>query len=44
MPGATHFMLRDEHELFNYMADRFLSEPFERPASREVLLGIIEQM
>ena len=44
MPGATHFMLRDEHELFNYMADRFLSEPFERPTSREVLLGIIEQM
>jgi pimeloyl-ACP methyl ester carboxylesterase len=41
MPGATHFMLRDEYELFNYMAGRFFSEPFERPTSQEVLLEII---
>lgn len=41
MPGATHFMIRDEHELFNFMAERFLSEPFERPRSREVLLEMI---
>lgn len=41
MPGATHFMLRDEHELFNYMADRFFTEPFERPTSREALLQLI---
>jgi len=41
MPGATHFMLRDEHELFNYMSDRFFREPFERPTSREVLLRMI---
>ena len=41
MPGATHFMLRDEHELFNYMADRFLKAPFERPTSREVLMELL---
>jgi len=41
MPGATHFMLRDEHELFNTMSDRFFREPFERPTSREVLLRLI---
>jgi pimeloyl-ACP methyl ester carboxylesterase len=41
MPGATHFMLRDEHELFNYMSDRFFQEPFERPTSRDVLLRMI---
>lgn len=41
MPGATHFMIRDEFELFNYIAERFLSEPFERPTSREVLLELI---
>ena len=41
MPGATHFMLRDEHELFNTMSDSFFREPFERPTSREVLLRMI---
>lgn len=41
MPGATHFMLKDEHELFNYMADRFLKAPFERPTSREVLMELL---
>lgn len=41
MPGATHFMIRDEYELFNYMADRFFREPFERPGSKEVLLRMI---
>ena len=41
MPGATHFMLRDEHELFNTMSDRFFRQPFERPTSREVLLRMI---
>jgi pimeloyl-ACP methyl ester carboxylesterase len=41
MPGATHFMLRDEHELFNTMSDRFFQEPFERPTSRDVLLRMI---
>ena len=41
MPGATHFMIRDEHELFNMMAERFLSQPFTRPRSKDVLLEII---
>ena len=41
MPGATHFMLRDEYELFNYMADRFLKAPFERPTSRQVLMELL---
>lgn len=41
MPGATHFMLRDEYELFNYMAERFLEAPFERPTSREVLMKLL---
>lgn len=42
MPGATHFMIRDEHELFNYMCNRFLTEPFKRPRSKEVLYKILE--
>jgi len=41
MPGATHFMLRDEFELFNFMSDRFFSASFERPRSREVLMRMI---
>ena len=43
MPGATHFMIRDEHELFNMMAERFLSQPFKRPRSKDVLLKIINR-
>ena len=41
MPGATHFMIRDEHELFNMMVDRFLSNPFKRPKSKQVLMELI---
>lgn len=41
MPGATHFMIRDEHELYNMMSNRFLSSPFERPTSKEVLMEMI---
>ena len=41
MPGATHFMIRDEHELYNMMSNRFLSSPFTRPTSKEVLLDMI---
>ncbi|PXY03080.1 alpha/beta hydrolase [Marinifilum breve] len=41
MPGATHFMIRDEHELFNMMSDRFLSSSFKRPKSKEVLMELI---
>ena len=37
MPGATHFMLRDQYELYNTMAERFLRRPFERPTTRQVL-------
>lgn len=41
MPGATHFMLRDENELFNMMANRFLIKPFYRPRSKDVLMELI---
>lgn len=37
MPGATHFMLREEHELYNLMAERFLRQPFLRPTSKQSL-------
>ncbi len=41
MPGATHFMIRDEHELYNRMANRFLSSPFTRPTSKGVLMKML---
>ncbi|WP_430816492.1 alpha/beta fold hydrolase [Carboxylicivirga sp. RSCT41] len=41
MPGATHFMIRDEHELYNSMSNRFLSTPFARPTSKDVLMEMI---
>ncbi|MEM0517112.1 MULTISPECIES: alpha/beta fold hydrolase [Aequorivita] len=37
MPGATHFMIRSEHKLLNQMANRFLSNPFKRPTTKEIL-------
>ena len=41
MPGATHFMIRDEHKLYNMMSNRFLSTPFARPTSKDVLMEMI---
>lgn len=41
MPGATHFMIRDEHQLYNMMANRFLSSPFKRPTSKKALMDLI---
>jgi pimeloyl-ACP methyl ester carboxylesterase len=38
MPGATHFMLREEYGLFNQIVDRFLDNPFKRPTTKEQLL------
>jgi pimeloyl-ACP methyl ester carboxylesterase len=38
MPGATHFMLRDEYSLFNQITERFLDNPFKRPTTKELLL------
>ena len=38
MPGATHFMLREEYSLFNQIAERFLDNPFKKPTTRELLL------
>lgn len=38
MPGATHFMLREEHALFNQIVDRFLDKPFKRPTTREMIM------
>jgi pimeloyl-ACP methyl ester carboxylesterase len=37
MPGATHFMLREEYSLFNQIVERFLSTPFTRPMTRDLL-------
>lgn len=37
LPGATHFALVEDPEMFNYMVDRFLSNPFKRPTSRAVI-------
>jgi pimeloyl-ACP methyl ester carboxylesterase len=41
MPGATHFMIRDEYGLFNMMANRFFDNPFKRPRSKDVLMELI---
>jgi pimeloyl-ACP methyl ester carboxylesterase len=38
MPGATHFMLRGEYALFNQIVDRFLSNPFRRPTTKEMIV------
>jgi pimeloyl-ACP methyl ester carboxylesterase len=38
MPGATHFMLREESSLFNQMVERFLDNPFKRPTTKEIFL------
>ncbi|HBE40417.1 MAG TPA: alpha/beta hydrolase [Bacteroidales bacterium] len=38
MPGATHFMLRDEYKIFNQIAERFLDNPFIRPTTKEQLI------
>ncbi|MFT4801068.1 MAG: pimeloyl-ACP methyl ester carboxylesterase [Flavobacteriaceae bacterium] len=38
MPGATHFMIRSEHDLLNQIANRFLSNPFKRPTTKEIML------
>jgi pimeloyl-ACP methyl ester carboxylesterase len=37
LPGATHFALGEEPEMFNDMVDRFLNNQFKRPTSRAVL-------
>jgi len=41
MPGATHFMIRDEHELYNMMSNRFLSNSFSRPTSKNAVMDFI---
>lgn len=41
MPGATHFMIRDEHELYNMMSERFFTNAFRRPRSKDVLMEMI---
>jgi len=33
MPGETHFTPASNPELFNEIANKFLSEPFKRPDS-----------
>ncbi|MCX6259385.1 MAG: alpha/beta hydrolase [Bacteroidia bacterium] len=38
MPGATHFMLREEYSLFNQIAGRFLDNPFKRPTTKEQII------
>lgn len=39
MPGATHFMLRSEHALFNQIVERFLNNPFKRPTTKAIIVG-----
>jgi len=38
MPGATHLMIRHEHELLNQISNRFLSNPFKRPTTKKLLI------
>jgi pimeloyl-ACP methyl ester carboxylesterase len=40
MPGATHFMLREEYSLFNQMTERFLDNPFKRPTTKDQLIKL----
>jgi pimeloyl-ACP methyl ester carboxylesterase len=37
LPGATHFALREDPKMFNYLVERFLINPFKRPTSRAVI-------
>ena len=37
MPGATHFMLREEYSLFNQIVGRYLDNSFIRPSTRDLL-------
>lgn len=39
MPGATHFMLRQEYSLYNQIADRFFHNPFKRPTTKAMIVG-----
>lgn len=38
MPGATHFMLREEFALFNQMVGRFFDNPFKRPTTKQYFI------
>jgi len=38
MPGATHLMIRHEHELLNQISNKFLSNPFKRPTTKKLLI------
>jgi pimeloyl-ACP methyl ester carboxylesterase len=42
LPGATHFALVQDPELFNYMVGRFLRNPFKRPTSQASLEDFIK--
>jgi len=42
-PGATHFIAQAEHELYNSMAERFLTRPFTRPTSKQALEELLKQ-
>ena len=38
MPGATHFILRQEYAIFNQIVERFLNNPFKKPTTKEIIL------
>jgi pimeloyl-ACP methyl ester carboxylesterase len=38
MPGATHFMLREEYALFNQIVERFFDNPFKRPTTKQYFI------
>jgi Predicted hydrolases or acyltransferases (alpha/beta hydrolase superfamily) len=35
LPGTTHFLTQGQYERFNAMAERFLSNPFTRPTTKQ---------
>jgi pimeloyl-ACP methyl ester carboxylesterase len=37
MPGTTHFLNQEEYERYNQMAERFLTSPFVRPSTKDVV-------
>jgi pimeloyl-ACP methyl ester carboxylesterase len=38
MPGATHFMLKEEYSLFNQIEECFFENPFKRLSTKDLLL------
>lgn len=39
MPGTTHLMIHEKPDLFNREADKFFTQPFTRPTTRQLFYG-----